>query len=249
VQQVVTPVLVEGLNVRRGGRLVIEDATLEASTGVTALLGPNGAGKTSLLGAITGQFAVDSGQISWQGQRVDGRRSTAFLATLGWLPQTLTFPRRMRVREVLDYAVWLKRTEPKARQSAVQEALLAGDLEDLWDRRVGELSGGEQRRVGLAAATVCDPQVVLLDEPTVGLDPLQREAFHRRIRSAADGRVIILATHLLEDVAATASQVTVIHHGRVLFVGAVNDFCDDEDITVDGLRGALGRLLTGPTAT
>lgn len=248
MQQVVTPVLVEGLVLRRSGRLVIDNATLEASSGVTALLGPNGAGKTSLLGAITGQLGVDAGTISWEGQRVDGRRSPDFLATLGWLPQTLTFPRRMRVHEVLDYAVWLKRTGRQGRQPAVQEALTTGGLEGLRNRRVGELSGGEQRRVGLAAATVCNPQVVLLDEPTVGLDPLQREVFHRRIRDAAAGRVVILATHLLEDVAATASHVTVIHHGRVLFTGTVHDFCHGADVTVDGLRDALGRLLSGPNA-
>ncbi|MGL5861150.1 MAG: ATP-binding cassette domain-containing protein, partial [Phycicoccus sp.] len=166
-----------------------------------------------------------------------------FLSTLGWLPQSLTFPRRMKVRELVDYAVWLKRTEKPGRPLAVQAAAESGGLADLWDRRIGELSGGEQRRVGLAVATVCDPQVVLLDEPTVGLDPLQREAFHGRVRASADGRVVIFATHLLEDVAATASSVVVIHRGRLRFAGTVRAFCGADAVTVERLREAIGRVL------
>ncbi|MGL4746099.1 MAG: ATP-binding cassette domain-containing protein [Dermatophilaceae bacterium] len=237
------PLRVDDISVRRGASLVVDAVSFEAPAGVTALLGPNGAGKTSLLGAITGQFPVASGEITWDAHRVDGRRSSEFLSTLGWLPQHLTFPRRMKVREILDYAVWLKRTEKHTRALAARAAAESGGLLDLWDRRIGELSGGEQRRVGLAVATVCEPRVILLDEPTVGLDPLQREAFHRRVRAAADGRVVILATHLLEDVAATAASVVVIHRGRVRFAGTLRAFCDDETVTVERLRDAIGRVL------
>lgn len=245
MQSISAPVAVRDLSVRRGRRLAIDGVSFEATAGVTALLGVNGAGKTSLLGAITGQFPADAGTISWKGQRVDGRRSQPFLATLGWLPQTLTFPQRMKVREVIEYAVWLKQTERSLRVGAVREALATSGLGELQNRRMGELSGGQQRLVGLAAATVCRPEIVLFDEPTVGLDPLQREAFYRRIHVATEGRISILATHLLEDVAATASQVIVIDHGRVLFHGTLRNFCDGADVTVDNLRRSLGLLIDG----
>lgn len=239
----IAPVVIEGLSVRRGRRLVLKGVSLEVKPGVTAVLGVNGAGKTSLLGAVTSQFPAVAGQISWNGERVDGRRSQRFLATLGWLPQTLTFPKRMKVKEVIEYAVWLKQAERSRKHEVVRVALVSAGLDELQDRRMGELSGGQQRLVGLAAATVCRPEILLFDEPTVGLDPIQREAFHGRIKVAAEGRVAVVATHLLEDVAATASRVIVIDRGRVLFKGTLRGLCNGEDANVDNLRRSFGRLI------
>ncbi|MGL4178196.1 MAG: ATP-binding cassette domain-containing protein [Dermatophilaceae bacterium] len=237
----VVPVVVSDLVVHRGRRVAVDMVSLSASAGITAVLGPNGAGKSSLIGAITGQFGAHSGEVTWGGERVDGRRSRRFLAELGWLPQSLTFPGRMPVRSVIAYAAWLKKIAAPVVPDAVDQALAMADLTALADRRVGSLSGGERRRAGLAAAVVGSPAVLLLDEPTAGLDPLQRDDFHARVRGLGSSAVVLLAAHLLEDVAATASHVVVLDRGVVRFDGAITAFTAGSPVTVDTLRTAFAR--------
>lgn len=238
-------ITVDGVNVSLGGRPVLKDFSCTFSTGVTALVGRNGAGKTTLIRTLCGLVRPSSGDISIGGRKLF--QSAAALrevrAGLGWMPQDPPLPSRARVVDVVRYAGWL-RGLPSDSNGAIQSALSGVNLTDLAPRRVGSLSGGQQRRVALACALVGRPPVMLLDEPTVGLDPTQRSQFLDVIRDRGKQHTILLSTHLLEDVLGAADQVVVVDDGTVTRSGPLHDLTtsvagDDPMQMMASLRQAI----------
>ncbi len=208
---------------RRYGRTqALDGASFEIGTGVTGLLGPNGAGKTTLLRILATVAAPDSGAVSVFGrdpavarERVEIRRR------LGYLPQDPGFQRGFSVFEFIDYVAILKEmTNRRERHDEVRRVIDAVDLASVSGKRVRALSGGMRRRTALAAALLRDPQFLVLDEPTAGLDPEQRLRFRDLVSRAGEGRAVLLSTHQTEDVAALCQDVVVLDKGRVLFHGA-----------------------------
>lgn len=207
---------------RYGTLLALNDVTLDSGPGVTGLLGPNGAGKTTLIRMLATLLSPSSGTIRIDGldpahshQRLQIRRR------LGYLPQDLGLYPRFTVFEFVDYIAILKELkERRERHRAVRAALQLVGIRDLARRKIKTLSGGMTRRVGIAQALVGDPQLLLLDEPTVGLDPEQRARFRELIAGLGHGRQVVLSTHLVEDVAAICTSVVVLWEGRVVFHGA-----------------------------
>jgi ABC-2 type transport system ATP-binding protein len=203
----------------------LDGASLVASSGVTGLLGPNGAGKTTLLRILATVLAPDSGDVRVLGrdpgdtaQRLEIRRR------LGYLPQDPGYQRGFTAFEFVDYVAILKEwTQRRARHDEVRRVLALVGLEDVSGRRIGTLSGGMRRRVGLAQALIGDPELLVLDEPTVGLDPEQRLRFRDLVSTAGEGRTVLLSTHLTDDVAAICSQVVVIAEGRTRFAGSPSE--------------------------
>jgi ABC-2 type transport system ATP-binding protein len=185
-------------------------------------LGPNGAGKTTMLRILatllpptSGTARLDGWSTSHDRERVEIRRR------LGYLPQDLGLYPRFTVFEFVDYLAMLKELhDPRQRHRRVREALEAVDLQDVAGRKIRTLSGGIRRRVGIAQAIVADPQLLLLDEPTGGLDPEQRVRFRQLVGRLGEHRTVLLSTHLVEDVSAICTSVVVLWHGRVLFQGA-----------------------------
>lgn len=211
---------------RRFGRTqALDGATFEIGTGVTGLLGPNGAGKTTLLRILATVAAPDSGTVSVFGrdpsvasQRVQLRRR------LGYLPQEPGFQRGFGVFEFIDYVATLKEmTNRKQRHAEVRRVIDAVDLASVSGKRVRSLSGGMRRRVALGASLLGEPQFLVLDEPTAGLDPEQRLRFRELVSRAGEGRAVLLSTHQTEDVAALCQDVVVLDKGRVLFQGGPSE--------------------------
>lgn len=211
---------------RRFGRTqALDGATFEIGTGVTGLLGPNGAGKTTLLRILATVAAPDSGAVSVFGrdpsvasQRVEIRRR------LGYLPQDPGFQRGFSAFEFIDYVAILKEmTNRQQRHAEVRRVIDAVDLTSVSGKRVRALSGGMRRRVALAASLLGEPQFLVLDEPTAGLDPEQRLRFRELVSRAGEGRAVLLSTHQTEDVAALCQDVVVLDKGRVLFQGTPSD--------------------------
>ncbi|MEU4802299.1 ATP-binding cassette domain-containing protein [Actinosynnema sp. NPDC023587] len=216
-------VRVEGVGHRYGGVVALEDLSVDFPIGVTAVLGPNGAGKSTLLGLLSTGLRIQSGTVvAWGVDSVRDR--TAYRCALGFLPQTFTLPGNLTVAELLTLAAWQRLVPRRERASAVAEALAAVDLTGRKDTKVAKLSGGMHRRVGIAQAIVNRPDVVLLDEPTAGLDPRQRRGLRDLVRAVADQRTVVLSTHLTEDVAAMADRVAVLDEGRIRFTGTVDEF-------------------------
>ena len=203
----------------------LHQVTLGLSHGVTGLLGPNGAGKTTLMRILATLLPASSGSVRIEGlDPGDPRERLTLRRRLGYLPQDLGLYPRFTVFEFVDYIGILKELKERGdRHRRVRAALTAVGLQDVADRRIKTLSGGMARRVGIAQALVADPDLLILDEPTAGLDPQQRARFRELLASVGRERQVILSTHLVEDVAAICTSVVLLWAGRVAFHGTPNE--------------------------
>jgi ABC-type multidrug transport system ATPase subunit len=210
----------EQLRVRAGRHLAVDGLDLRLGLGVHGLLGPNGAGKTTLMRALATVVKPAGGSLTLLGQMVDGRADLRQVRReLGYLPQQFGFYPRFTVREFVEYMAWLKEMPRAAVPEAVQRAIDRVGLTSRADSRLKTLSGGMLRRAGIAQAIVNDPQVLLLDEPTVGLDPEQRLEFRTLLRDLGVDSCVVVSTHLVEDVMAACTDVVMISAGRLVYQG------------------------------
>jgi ABC-2 type transport system ATP-binding protein len=228
---------------RYGDVQALTSVSFTLGLGTTVLLGRNGAGKSTLSRILTGLETPSSGSVLRDGAAVTSRADWRHHhSQTGWLPQTLAAPMSMTVEQYLRYAAWLK-TVPKAEtNTAIDRAIHQVDLDDQRRRRLGQLSGGMLRRAGIAQAIVHDPHLVGLDEPTVGLDPEQRARFHDIIRTLATDRSLLISTHLLEDVEATADRILVLEQGSLSFDGTTDEL---QAMSSDGEDSSQSRLRSG----
>nr|WP_301539429.1 ATP-binding cassette domain-containing protein [Nocardioides sp. zg-1308] len=213
--------------------------------GITGLLGPNGAGKTTLLRIVATSIAADGGEVRLLDRDPHGSQAevTAIRRQLGYLPQELGYPADMTAFGFVEYVAVLKEWNDRRRRHAeVRRVLELVGLGDLATKRVARLSGGQRRRVALAQALLGDPRILVLDEPTTGLDPTQRADLRRTLSVIAGGCAVLLSTHQTEDVAALCERVVVLASGTVRFDGTVTDL----------VATAVGRVWTcdepGPDA-
>jgi ABC-2 type transport system ATP-binding protein len=211
-----------GLTKRFGPTLALDGVDVELSPGVTGLLGPNGAGKTTLLRILATVMAPDRGDLELLGHRPDTASGRLEIRRrLGYLPQEPGFHRHFTAFEFVDYVAILKEWgDRRARHDEVRRVLALVGLEDRMRTRIRDLSGGMRRRVAIAQSLLGAPELVLLDEPTAGLDPEQRLRFRELLGTAASGSTVVLSTHQTDDVAALCHHVLVLLGGRVHFVGS-----------------------------
>ena len=198
---------------------------LELKPGVTGLLGPNGAGKTTLLRLLATALPPSQGQVRVLGldPEVPAER-TGIRRQLGYQPQEVGFPRGFTAFAFVDYIALLKEwTEPAARHAEVRRVLGLVGLSDLAAKRIRAMSGGQRRRIALAQALLGSPSVLILDEPTTGVDPEQRVTLRTVLAEIARTSIVVLSTHQTEDVAALCERVIVLDRGRVRYDGPVTD--------------------------
>jgi ABC-2 type transport system ATP-binding protein len=216
-----TTVSAAGLSLRYGSTQALDDVSLRLGEGVTGLLGPNGAGKTTRLRVLATAVPADSGSFTVLGHdpgTTAGRQEVR--RVLGYLPQTPGFHPDFTAFEFVDYVAILKElTDRAGRHQEVRRVIEEVDLSDVRGKRIKKLSGGMRQRVALAAALVGDPGFLVLDEPTVGLDPEQRMRFRELIARAGEGRTVLLSTHQTEDVAMLCNRVVVMAAGVIRFDG------------------------------
>jgi len=213
-------VVLTGIHRSFGKNEAVDGVSLELGPGVFGLLGPNGAGKTSLLRMLATVLPPTSGEISLLDR--DPRRPAArreIRRRLGYLPQNLGYYPSFTVVEFVEYFALLKEMPSSAVPKAVAEAVERVDLGAKAKARLRTLSGGMLRRVGIAQAIVNDPDLLLLDEPTAGLDPEQRVQFRALLRSLGESVTVIVSTHLVEDVGAACSEVALMSAGKIVFRG------------------------------
>jgi ABC-2 type transport system ATP-binding protein len=216
---------------RFGRTTALQGVTFDAAAGITGLLGPNGAGKTTLLRMMATVLAPDDGRLrllSWDPQVADER--LAIRRRLGYMPQEPGFHRSFTAFEFVDYVAILKEmTERRARHDEVRRVLDLVGLEGVSGRKIKALSGGMRRRVALAQSLLGDPDLLVLDEPTAGLDPEQRLRFRELVSDRTADRTVILSTHQTEDVAALCQRVIVMLDGQVLFEGTPRELTQVAD--------------------
>jgi ABC-2 type transport system ATP-binding protein len=216
------------LEKRFGSTHAVAGIDLEIGPGVTGLLGPNGAGKTTLLRMIATVLAPDDGGLRILG--ADPATSAGRLEIrrrLGYLPQEPGYYRGFTGFGFVDYVAILKEmTDRRTRHDEVRRVLESVGLADEMHKRIRNLSGGMRRRVGIAQALLGEPDLLVLDEPTAGLDPEQRLRFRELLTSRTDGRTILLSTHQTDDVAALCQRVIVFGSGAVRFDGTPRELAD-----------------------
>ncbi|MGW1585826.1 ATP-binding cassette domain-containing protein [Streptomyces sp. NPDC002386] len=209
-----------GLRVRHRKNLALDGVDLDLGTGVHGLLGPNGAGKTSLIRVLATVARPSAGRVEILGQDTAGHRGrSAVRRRLGYLPQEFGYYPGFTVREFVAYVAWLKEMPAARVPAAVADAVARVGLADRADAKIRTLSGGMVRRVGIAQAIVNEPSVLLLDEPTAGLDPEQRVEFRELLRELGASAAVVVSTHLVEDVAAACTEVTLLEAGRIAYRG------------------------------
>ena len=209
-----------GLTRRFGRTMAVAGVDLDAGPGVLGLLGPNGAGKTSLLRMMATAVPPSSGRLRLLGRdpgRYGPRREIR--RRLGYLPQSLGYYPGFTVADFVEYFALLKEVPPAQVPRAVATAIERVGLGDKARAKLRTLSGGMLRRVGIAQAIVNDPELLLLDEPTAGLDPEQRVAFRALLRQMGSRATVVVSTHLVEDVGAACTDVTLMDRGRIVFRG------------------------------
>lgn len=203
---------VEGVDKRFGETWALRDIDLSLDTGVTGLLGSNGAGKSTLMRVVTGVIEPTEGTVFWNGTDITDDPQ-AVRRDVGYLPQEFGVYPNLTAEEFLSYlAATRGLSNPDSR---IAELLALVNLGDVGKKRLGDFSGGMRQRVGIAQALLTDPELLIVDEPTVGLDPTERVRFRNILADLADERVVVLSTHIVPDVEATANDVAVLHDGRV----------------------------------
>ena len=217
-----TAISIDRLTKAYGRKLALAGVTLELDNGITGLLGPNGAGKTTLLRMLATVMRPSGGELRLLGRDPrDVAERTAIRRRLGYLPQDPGFHQHFTAFEFVDYIATLKEwADRDARHAEVRRVLRAVSLDDVAHRRIRALSGGMRRRVALAQALLGTPELLVLDEPTVELDPQQRLHVRELISEAAESSAVVLSTHQTEDVAALCSRVVVLRAGAVAFDGS-----------------------------
>ncbi len=219
-------IALNGVRKTYGSTVALAGIDLTLDRGVTGLLGPNGAGKTTLLRIVATSIAPDRGTVrlldrdpgASQGELTEIRRR------LGYLPQELGFPPDMTTFGFLDYLAVLKEwNDQRSRTREVRRVIDLVGLQECATKRVGKLSGGQRRRVALAQALLGAPRILVLDEPTTGLDPAQRASLRQTLSVIAADAAVVLSTHQTEDVAALCERVVVLAAGEVRFDGSVLD--------------------------
>lgn len=215
--------------VYRGGVCALTDIDLVIPNGMYGLLGPNGAGKTTLMRILAGILRPTSGSIQigeHNGNTERGR--TAIKRILGYLPQDLGMYPDLSAREFLDYVGILKgMDERKARQQRVEELLELVSLSGVANRKLKTFSGGMKRRVGISQALLNDPKLLIVDEPTSGLDPEERIRFRNLLSDLGGNRIVLLSTHIVEDIASTCRSLAIMNMGRIVFQGSTEELVSE----------------------
>ena len=243
---------VHGLTQRFGRAEVVKGLNLDVGTGVFGLLGPNGAGKTTLLRTLATIIPPSSGRVRLLGfDPADPQERRLLRRRLGYLPQSLGYYPNFTVWEFVEYFALLKEMLPNDVRPAVMRAIEQVDLGSRVRSKLRSLSGGMLRRVGIAQAIVNDPGLLLLDEPTAGLDPEQRVLFRRLLREVGARGTVIVSTHLVEDVTAACSEIALLERGAIAFRGTpaeLTAFGEGHNVGDSPLERGYSAVLTGVRA-
>lgn len=204
--------------------VALEDLNIEFENGVYALLAPNGAGKTTLIKMLTTLLFPTKGEILWEGNEIQGL-DEKYRELIGYLPQDFGYYKNYSPRQFLEYLAALKGMERNGAQEKIIQLLHEVGLEDVIDKKMRKFSGGMLQRVGIAQALLNDPKIIILDEPTAGLDPKERVRFRNMISRLSKDRIVILSTHIVSDIETIANRVIMFKNRRLFSNDSPKNTC------------------------
>lgn len=224
---------VHNLTKEFGSKYAVNDVSFNLSCGVYGLLGPNGAGKTTLMKMLVDILDPSSGEVLLDGVNIK-ELGASYRDKLGYMPQEIGVYKNFSARKFLKYIAALKGITGKAAEKKVEELLNLVGLQDTGKKRLGGFSGGMLRRVGIAQTLLNDPEILILDEPTAGLDPQERIRFRNIISELSENKIVLLSTHIISDMEFIAGEVIIMREGAILKI----------DTTEKLLREVEGRVWT-----
>lgn len=220
-------IVIEHVDKFYGKRKALSDVTMTIETGMFGLLGRNGAGKTTLMKLLATLHCQDAGKVTVCGEAIENR--TKIRELIGFLPQDFSMYPNMSVYEAMDYLGMLSGIEKVTRKERINVLLAKVNLQEEQKKKVKNLSGGMKRRLGIAQALIHDPRVLIVDEPTAGLDPEERIRFRNLLCEVAEERIVILSTHIVGDIEATCENIAILNEGEILWKGTLTELIDEAD--------------------
>ena len=225
---------------KKTSKKALADVTFTLGPGLYGLLGPNGAGKSTLLNILTGSLRADAGQVRWNGTEI-AKIPLDYRKILGYAPQHQGLYEEFTANRFLWYLAALKGIPKKEAAKEIQEVLQVVGLSDQQNRRLGTFSGGMKQRILIAQALLGNPQLLILDEPTAGLDPQERIHIRNFISRISANRIVILATHVVQDIAGIAKEIILLGNGKVRMQGTPDEICSSLDGRVWEVRIPAGK--------
>lgn len=233
-------IIIEDLSKNFGEVRALKNVSLRIEQGMFGLIGRNGAGKTTLMRILATLLNKNGGNVTVCGIPVENPKEIRKLT--GYLPQDFSVYPNMSVYEAMDYLGVLSGLSKSVRTEQINNLLKKVNLSGSKKLKVKALSGGMKRRLGIAQALLHDPQVLIVDEPTAGLDPEERVRFRNLLRDIADDRIVLLSTHIVEDIEKTCDKIAVLNKGELFYTGTLKDFIGDEQSLEDAFMNKMGGL-------
>lgn len=219
---------IENLSKRfKNGVIALDHVDMQMGDGIFGLLGKNGAGKTTLMRILTTLMEPTSGSVSICGIKLCKENYNEIRKLIGYLPQELGLYPNLSVKESLDYIGGIDGIEKRTRKERMDKLLELTNLSEHKNKKNKQLSGGMKRRVGLVQAMLSDPKILIVDEPTAGLDPEERIRIRSLLSDFSKERTVILSTHMIEDLAATCNHICILNQGKVKYDGSVQDMMEN----------------------
>lgn len=203
-------------------KVALNKLSIKLNHGIYALLGPNGAGKTTFINIFVDVLAPTSGQIYYNNKLISDCENE-YLSKIGYLPQNPSFYKNFTAEDFLKYMCLLKNVPEKEINDKVNKLLQSVNLADVRNKKIGSFSGGMRQRIGIAQALINDPELLILDEPTAGLDPKERIRFTNVLSKLSKDRIIILATHIVSDVQFLADWVILLKEGKLVSINTPSE--------------------------
>ena len=196
-------------------KLALDDVSLELAPGIYGLLGPNGAGKSTLMNIVTGNLKPDGGQVLWDGKEIKSL-GAQYRSIIGYAPQQQGLYDAFTGKRFLAYMATLKGISKKEMSEEIARVLSYVNMTEAANRPIGTYSGGMKQRILIAQAILGDPKLIVLDEPTAGLDPKERVRIRERIAALAGDKVILVSTHVVSDIEPIAKEIILIKSGKII---------------------------------
>lgn len=211
-------------------KIALKDVSLKLDNGIYGLLGPNGAGKSTLMNIITGNLEPTEGTIKWEGKEVKELGSN-YRSLLGYAPQQQGMYETFSGRRFLSYMATLKGIPKSSMEDEINRVLLYVNMVEKSNQKIGTYSGGMKQRILIAQAIIGNPKLVILDEPTAGLDPKERVRIRERIAELSKDKIILVSTHVVSDIESIAKKIILIKTGKIIDYANVNGLCDKYNAT------------------
>lgn len=233
-----TEIIIENLSKSFGKKQALQEISLRLEPGMYGLLGKNGAGKTTLMRILATLLNKSSGMVTICGIPIEQAKEVRKL--IGYLPQDFSLYPGMTVYEAMDYLGTLSGLFRAERVKLIPKLLRKVNLEDCRKLKVKALSGGMKRRLGIAQTLLNNPRILIVDEPTAGLDPEERIRFRNLLCEIAANRIVLLSTHIVEDIEKTCQKIAVLDQGQIIFQGLLQEFIGDEKNLEDAYMKRIG---------